>query len=177
MATYRSIASTEVDADSPVTSTLMQALRDNPTAIAEGQSGAPKIAEKSAFANAAAPSSNVVVAIGSGFGGVWIDYFCANSAASTRAVTIQFSTDGGSTYPLSASLFTIPVSSSGSGRVYVDFAADTIKGAISWSNGTVSFVDTTASGAIAGTDYIRIPGTTDVTNHILCNPNGGQSAT
>jgi len=41
MTTYRSIASTETDPDSPVTATLMQALADNPTAISEGETGAP----------------------------------------------------------------------------------------------------------------------------------------
>ena len=43
MATYRTIAASEVDADSPVTATLMEALAENPTAIAEGASGAPPI--------------------------------------------------------------------------------------------------------------------------------------
>lgn len=43
MATWRTIAASEVDPDSPVTATLMQALADNPTAIAEGASGAPRV--------------------------------------------------------------------------------------------------------------------------------------
>ena len=43
MTTYRTIASTETDADSPVTVQLMTALADNPNAIAEGASGAPRV--------------------------------------------------------------------------------------------------------------------------------------
>lgn len=43
MASYRTIAASETDQDSPVTQTLMQALTDNPTAIAEGAAGAPKV--------------------------------------------------------------------------------------------------------------------------------------
>lgn len=43
MTTYTAIASTEVDADSPLTDTLMTRLRDNPLAIAEGASEAPYI--------------------------------------------------------------------------------------------------------------------------------------
>lgn len=43
MATWRDIAATEVDADSPVTATLMSALANNPVAIAEGASGAPPL--------------------------------------------------------------------------------------------------------------------------------------
>jgi hypothetical protein len=41
MTTYRAIATTETDADSPVTATLVGALANNPTAIAEGATGAP----------------------------------------------------------------------------------------------------------------------------------------
>jgi len=43
MATYRAIAASEVDADSPVTATLVSALAENPIAIAEGAAGAPRI--------------------------------------------------------------------------------------------------------------------------------------
>lgn len=44
MTTYTTIANTSIDVDSPVTEGLMTALRDNPIAIAEGSSGAPKVA-------------------------------------------------------------------------------------------------------------------------------------
>lgn len=43
MTTYTTIPNSEVDQDSPVTQTLMSALRDNPIAITEGSAGAPKI--------------------------------------------------------------------------------------------------------------------------------------
>ena len=41
MTTYTPIANSDIDQDSPVTSGLMAALRDNPLAIGEGASGAP----------------------------------------------------------------------------------------------------------------------------------------
>lgn len=44
MATYRTIAASEIDADSPVTATLMAALEENPAAIAEGATDAPVVA-------------------------------------------------------------------------------------------------------------------------------------
>ena len=47
MATYRSIAASETDANSPITQTLMEALADNPTAITEGATGAPRNVLKS----------------------------------------------------------------------------------------------------------------------------------
>lgn len=43
MADWKQIPDTDVDPDAPVTSELMYALRDNPVAIAEGASGAPRI--------------------------------------------------------------------------------------------------------------------------------------
>jgi hypothetical protein len=43
MTTYTTITNGQVDLDSPVTQTLMTALRDNPLAIAEQTSGAPPV--------------------------------------------------------------------------------------------------------------------------------------
>jgi len=42
MATYTTISASEIDADSPITDTLLQRFRDNPIAITEGASGAPR---------------------------------------------------------------------------------------------------------------------------------------
>ena len=44
MTTYTTIPNADVDTDSPITTSLVTALRDNPTAITEGASGAPTIA-------------------------------------------------------------------------------------------------------------------------------------
>jgi len=44
MTTYTTIPDGDIDQDSPVTQPLMTALRDNPIAITEGASGAPRIA-------------------------------------------------------------------------------------------------------------------------------------
>jgi len=43
MTSYNAIVSGEIDADSPITADLMSKLRDNPIAISEGSSGAPKV--------------------------------------------------------------------------------------------------------------------------------------
>lgn len=43
MTAYVTIANGDIDQDSPITQTLMTAIRDNPIAIAEGASGAPRI--------------------------------------------------------------------------------------------------------------------------------------
>lgn len=44
MATYTTLPDSALDADSPITESLMLALRDNPLAIQEGDATAPKIA-------------------------------------------------------------------------------------------------------------------------------------
>ena len=43
MAAWTTIPDSDLDPESPITTSLMQALRDNPVAIAEGASGAPLI--------------------------------------------------------------------------------------------------------------------------------------
>lgn len=48
MAAYTTITDTQVDPEAPITSELMTALRDNPIAIAEGATGAPRIDPSSA---------------------------------------------------------------------------------------------------------------------------------
>lgn len=45
MADYRTIADAEVDPDAPLTSSLGYAWRDNPIAITEGATGAPRITQ------------------------------------------------------------------------------------------------------------------------------------
>lgn len=46
MTTYTAIPNGDVDVDSPITTSLMQALRDNPLAIQEGDASAPRIEPK-----------------------------------------------------------------------------------------------------------------------------------
>ncbi|CAB4124407.1 hypothetical protein UFOVP59_2 [uncultured Caudovirales phage] len=43
MTSYVAVANGEIDADSPITADLMTKLRDNPIALSEGASGAPKV--------------------------------------------------------------------------------------------------------------------------------------
>ena len=64
MTTYTAISAGEIDADSPITADLMSKLRDNPIAISEGSTGAPKV-----LANALNITSNSLTgSIGAGAG-------------------------------------------------------------------------------------------------------------
>jgi hypothetical protein len=70
MTTYTSIPNTDIDQDSPVTQPLMTALRDNPIAITEGASGAPRIVAAAIEGGSASSAGDVYVSEGDGTG-VW----------------------------------------------------------------------------------------------------------
>jgi hypothetical protein len=76
MATYRAIAASETDADSPVTATLMTALADNPTAIAEGAANSP--------VNQWGWHPYDMVNVGDGNDGVFYDHSVDGSVASVE---------------------------------------------------------------------------------------------
>lgn len=60
MADWTTITDSQVDPNAPVTSELMSALRDNPVAIAEGASGAPKITT-AALLGSTAGTANLIM--------------------------------------------------------------------------------------------------------------------
>jgi hypothetical protein len=81
MTTYTAITNSQIDQDSPITTGLMTQIRDNPIAISEGSSGAPKIQEaaldsaivsqsklKSSLASYSVTTTGVVVLAGGRFG-------------------------------------------------------------------------------------------------------------
>lgn len=63
MTTYSPIANGSVDAGSPVDESLVTALRDNPIALSEGASGAPRIATIAADANDGTTTAGTTAAI------------------------------------------------------------------------------------------------------------------
>lgn len=81
MATYRSIAASETDANSPVTQTLMEALADNPTAIAEGAANAPVVT------SGWHPYDNIIM--GDGNDGVFYDHSVDGTVSSVESPTFE----------------------------------------------------------------------------------------
>ena len=81
MTTYRSIAATEVDPDSPVTSTLMVALTDNPIAISEGSTGAPYLQS--------APHPYNGVTVGDGNTGLLYDFSVDGGVVSVQTPNLE----------------------------------------------------------------------------------------
>ena len=121
MTTYTTVPNSDIDQDSPVTQPLLTALRDNPLAIAEGTSGAPKISPL-AF-------SGFYLGYSSATSGAWTTTFTfpatskllfieadLKNVASGQSFQVEFSADGGVTWGATQSLlsgFTGPQSSKG----------------------------------------------------------------
>lgn len=85
MTSYVTIPNTDVDAESPIDVDLMTALRDNPIAITEGASGAPKV-----LTPALEPYS---------LGGVYIplEMYFTQSASFTEMITVQIAVPANAT--------------------------------------------------------------------------------
>lgn len=97
MADWTTITDSQVDPKAPVTSELMTALRDNPVAIAEGATNAPRIAEKIQSALGQNEAWATIGNLSSG-GGVYVDYYanCSTSSEFSESGFVEFeiSTDG-----------------------------------------------------------------------------------
>jgi len=86
MVAYTEIPDTDVDPESPLTTTLFTRLRDNPKAIAEGSSGAPRVSSKAQDNNA----NNFFTNFGDGSDGALIYTTNALSPGIYNATTITF---------------------------------------------------------------------------------------
>lgn len=173
MATYRSIALSETDANSPVTQTLMEALADNPTAIAEGASGAPKLAVNQASAIAGA-SSNLVFSGLDDFSGLIIRGSYASSDVSTT-VTFEISTDGAS-YTDTTTIIDAASIGKSSYEVFFDFDTGSLE-CVYLDNITAERVTATLAGASLSITHVRLNTSTDIEITAMCYPNGGRSTT
>lgn len=174
MATYRAIAATETDPEAPITSALMKALDGNATAIAEGAAGAPKIAEIYTVSGASA-TTQTFTGLGD-FSGIRFDVFGRNSGGTAQNLTIEYSTNGGSTWSAATTLAAIVASANYSGAGHFNF-----------SSGLVEFVakdmvggaaplrtSTTMAGASLSIDAVRFSGTGASTFIVvMIHPNGG----
>jgi hypothetical protein len=111
MATYRTIASTETDAASPVTTTLVSALANNPTAIAEGAAGAPRVVGRALDVFSAEGTINrtsvgtITAVTDTGLTNIdrvliagWLKATDAGVDQVTATATYELSSDGGSSW-------------------------------------------------------------------------------
>ena len=172
MATYREIAASEVDADSPFTTTLMEALDGNTTAIAEGAIGAPKMAIKT-FSGSAGSGSVDITGLGT-FSGVRIDIHFGNSNGGLARDVEMALSNNGATFGTAVNLRSVPASGTGSITMAVDFATGDYEGA--FHDNTAGQVSGTVSGSSLAVVTVRITADTDVTIGVFAQPNGGESS-
>lgn len=95
MADYRQITVDETLPDAPVTSDLMTALAENPTAIAEGASGAPKVIGHALNTYL----GNTVTTTGlDEYSHVLVNVVLTSNASDTAVLTYRRSSNGGATW-------------------------------------------------------------------------------
>lgn len=87
MATYTTITDAEIEPEKPVTTSLMNRLRDNPLAIAEGASGAPRI-QQGAIDSGAVGQSQLKTAVGT------VGLYNQSVGAGTSATSLATLTGG-----------------------------------------------------------------------------------
>lgn len=129
MTTYTAIPNSDVDQDSPVTQTLVTLLRDNPLAIAEGSTDAPRVQPRAlqtgllgrTFANSEVFDVTNIKAVRLDLAA----YF--NNTSSSARFQVAFSDDGGSTWGSTQDVFIISDSSSVKtiGSVFVEIDCET----------------------------------------------------
>lgn len=178
---------TEIDVNTllpgePVTSAIMLAFEENPRAIAEGATGAPKIADKIVSGAGTTTVSGLDDFGGMIIRGAGTD---SDSGQASKSFQIQYSTDGGSTF---SSLQTLATATSGIGNdgrlllfaeIYINFSNGGYRGfqhVSSFSTGGASFSSGQLTGTVTGltgdVTNIRLTGF----NALLINPQGGDTA-
>jgi hypothetical protein len=161
---WRTVPNSEIDTESPVTVQLMTALRDNPGAISEGATGAPKMATKNQFGNGT--TGNIDFTGQDDFGGARFFMRIENSGASTRTVQANAS-DG--TFGTAQTIY----SSQPNSVEYLHGYWNKITGTITGVNTTTATLTVTGSGVTT----FRVTGATDLSIGIHLMPDGGESLT
>lgn len=141
MPTFTTIPNGLVAVGAKPFASTMQALRDNPLAIAEQSAGAPKIRQVNVVSGASG-FTQTFTGLGD-YGGVEFSTFGVNTGGSAAALTIQYSTDGGSTWSTAFTLASL-LGTTGTciGEGFLDFAS-----------GTVGFAGRHAAASGFGTNY------------------------
>jgi hypothetical protein len=165
---YRSIASSDVDPQSPVTAELMQALDGNIAASLAGNSGAPRVADPT-FSGSRTGNNTNTFNIAGEYGGLWTDFIAyAGSGGSTTAELSAAFSDDGTTWSSELALTgTLTTDEYLAGRVFIDYTLGAYQLLItnsstttdlgqssgtvgSWPSGAITHVRLTTTIASAG---------------------------
>lgn len=157
MTSYISIANSEVDPDSPITADLMTKLRDNPIAISEGSSGAPKVS-KLALGGLLLGSINSSTTTWAGITGlgsiteVFLSYSSANGPSlANKGIQIRFTNDGGTNWGTAQNLLVVTTTGQGTMASSASASIHLVSGAYSAQGMFWSSVDTLTTSVATGT--------------------------
>lgn len=169
--TYRSIAASETDPQAPVTSALMKALADNPTAIAEGAAGAPKIALPASFNSG---TGNIQFTGFGSYGGWAFHIHGWYGGGAPSNFTFSYSTNGGSTWSTAVNIASLNPSVNVMASGTFDFATGQLNIAGSQTGAGFNY-SSAVPGASLAIDAVRfnMPGGGSSAYSIISLPNGG----
>ncbi|WP_428516269.1 hypothetical protein [Roseovarius sp.] len=170
MTSFTSIPNTEIAQDKPIKAETGLALRDNPIAIAEGGSGAPKIAKK--IVSAQSPGGNVTITDLDDFAGVLV-HGVVFSDDSGPSMTVEFSLNNASSFSGSVIVGQFNQQLRASFSFWLDFATGDFV-SVGEFNSALRVTGTLVGSSVAITD-LRFSCTDPFA--LLIEPNGGQSAT
>ena len=172
MADWDNPIDAETDPDAPLTSNLGKRFDNNVIALAEGASGAPKIAIKTMIGSAANGSFDFT-GLGD-FSGIRFDiHFYNSSSTVSRNVSMSFSDDG-LVFGIPVVLTPLSLNSRGSISMAADFATGDYEGAYhDFSPGAFSG---TVTGSSLSVVAIRLTADADLSISVFAQPNGGASA-
>ena len=174
MTTYNAaaVADTVIAFKKGITLQQGRALRDNPIAIAEGASGAPKIASKS-VGGLAASGTLTFTGLGA-FGGIKIEGFIEGTGSPGRDLTLSLSDDGVTFY--GAAIIVDASAAFGSFSMYLDFATGGYKIAYLLEPGIPMYASGTITGSSLAVTDVRLDAAPDTRAAVIAYPNGGESA-
>jgi len=174
MATYTAISNGQIDQDSPITQPLMAALRDNPIAMAEGDSSAPKFALQAQVDGTYATTSGGTAVFTNldDFAGVEFNVLAQEIGGTVVGsdVLFEYSTDNGSSWSSSVNLGTVPSSGRGSAQGYFNFSDGALVSLMYTSGTNNSFTNTTMAGASNNINALRFSCDRIA---VILKPNGG----
>ena len=171
MATYTDPTTLDTTPDAPVTSEFGTAVLENPEAIAEGASGAPRIATKNQFSSAGGSSPTVDFDVAS-MGGARFAGSARNTANDPIAMKINAS-DG--SFGTEQTFFTASANSEFDFHGYVDFATGSFS--VVYRSGTIPTIRTGMLTVTGSLTTLRFTGTNGLSFAIHNMPDGGETTT
>lgn len=149
MTSYNIITDAETDPSAPLTSELAKKWRDNPIAIGEGSTGAPRVQGKAL----GGIRQTMLTVTGTSYATItgldsykWVELICSldPDAGAGRNCDVELSSDGGSTWPRSLTVFSHTFSSASNIKVFrvsIGLQDGTIF--TTWAENPVMFYDDT----------------------------------